>query len=1185
MNSVKRYGPLVFIIILLGNKAYTAQPPSPEFSHTGGFYQEPFELTLSVSDENAVIYYTLDGSIPDTNSYSFNSSITIENRTDEPNDFSTIRTSYITGPWGWHHPADLVYKAMVVRARVINNDGQKSDIVTHTYFVGDTMESRYSLPVISIVTDRENFFSDSIGIYVPGDHYDGENYHTGNFRQRGEEWERPVHIEYFERDGTLGFGQDAGARIHGGYSRSFPMKSLRMYARSLYGVNRFYYPVFPNQPDADYNRFILRNSGNDFNYTMFRDAAMQRSIEHLKIDTQAYNPVIVFINGEYWGIKNIRERYDRHYLERTHNLDGDNVDILTRNKIVKEGSNDHYTAMMQYIRDHDLSEKQHYEHVKTMMDVENYIDYYAIQIYNANTDWPHNNIDYWRYRTDEYEPDAPYGQDGRWRWKVYDVDRSLGMVSHTHNTIEWATASLNPRLEEEWPNELFRALLQNDEFKFAFINRIADLLNIEFQPGRMINIIDELQDVIAPEMQEHIERWQIPSSYDTWQQRVQAMRNFAENRPAHLKQHVIDHFNLEGTAPVTIDVSDKHKGALSINGVTIDDATVGIDGQPYPFTGVYFKGVPITLIAESYPGYTFAGWKDTDIHSDTLVIEPTDTTQITAVFIREGEFDADPMNPTAYDLSQGPYRFNYWPEDKPEGSLPPHMVFLQTDMTDPGLVDEMTGVYHVPEDEYHEDDEAKIGYPYMLTRRTRLTGWNDGGITFINTGRDRDLGAAVLALNTTGLDSITVSWTSGTLLPNERVYAIRLQYRVGAGGPFKDVLDRDGNPVEYIRNELEEHYQFMEPVVLPEEVDHREYIQLRWKYYHVSGSSGPRAKLLLDNILVTSGVHPHTLYPEPHDLSEGMYEFTHWYSDEPEGSFPPNMVFLQTRMDDPRLDDEMVEPYHIPFYNEEYNAYHADDQGMFGSVYQLTGRTRITGLEADGISFINTGRGRDLGAAVLGLNTTGQRDISVEWKGGTVIPNSRVYHIRLQYRIGRDGPFVDVHDVGVPVQYKRSEIVGHSESFGPVTLPEVAEDQPYIQLRWKYYYTGDRLDDDVGRRDELRIGDIRVSSVATTIDEDKAEIPEKYYLAQNYTNPFNPHTTIRYGLPERSHVRIVIYSVLGRKVATIVDEERDAGSHKVQWAIPPGGLASGVYYYRIEATQVGNPNERFIETNSMVIIK
>ncbi len=173
MNSVKRYGPLVFIIILLGNKAYTAQPPSPEFSHTGGFYQEPFELTLSVSDENAVIYYTLDGSIPDTNSYSFNSSITIENRTDEPNDFSTIRTSYITGPWGWHHPADLVYKAMVVRARVINNDGQKSDIVTHTYFVGDTMESRYSLPVISIVTDRENFFSDSIGIYVPGDHYDG----------------------------------------------------------------------------------------------------------------------------------------------------------------------------------------------------------------------------------------------------------------------------------------------------------------------------------------------------------------------------------------------------------------------------------------------------------------------------------------------------------------------------------------------------------------------------------------------------------------------------------------------------------------------------------------------------------------------------------------------------------------------------------------------------------------------------------------------------------------------------------------------------------------------------------------------------------------------------------------------------------------------------------------------------
>ena len=417
-------------------------------------------------------------------------------------------------------------------------------------------------------------------------------------------------------------------------------------------------------------------------------------------------------------------------------------------------------------------------------------------------------------------------------------------------------------------------------------------------------------------------------------------------------------------------------------------------------------------------------------------------------------------------------------------------------MADPGLHDEMTALYHIPDGEYHSDDSDNVEYPYRLTRRTRLTGWGADGITFINTGRGRDLGAALLALNTTGSDSIIVSWTAGTILPNSREYAIRLQYRVGAYGAFSDVTDNAGEVVEYVRHDTERHFQFMEPVLLPEEVNNKRYVQLRWKYYHVSGTGGPRAELLLDNILVTAGKHPHTLFPEPYDLSQGTYEFHSWDPNQPEGTFPTNMIFLQTRMDDPGIHDGMVEPYHIPFYHEDNNEYHGNDQDKFGYPYMLTGRSRINGLGEGGVSFINTGRGRDVGATVIALNTTNRKVITVTWSGGTLVPNSRIYTIRLRYRVGTSGPFKDVLENGMPVEYKRRAVFDYDEVIGPVTFPQEVEDMPYVQIKWKYYYTGEQIDPDVGRRDMLRLGNITVAS--RPADHDK--VPERPLLVSPENN-------------------------------------------------------------------------------------
>jgi hypothetical protein len=1062
------------------------------FSQEGGFYLSPFDLSIETWDTLAVIYYTLDGSEPTDNSLRYEGTIHIDGRDDIPNDISEIPTNV---DFNWRPPGGQVNKVMVIRARVFRDGYLPSETVTHTYIIDPLASERYSFPVISLATHRDNFFDEEFGIYVPGIHYQPNPQiiwaQRGNFSQRGGEWERPIHIEYFNEAGVREFAQNAGVRIHGGVTRSFGQKSLRMYARSGYGNDWFEHSFFIDKNLPRVKRFVLRNSGNDWNSAMFRDIMIQQMVKGLDIDYQAFRPVIVFLNGEYWGIHNIRERIDRYYFETNYNIDPDNIDLLTDYMDVTEGDEYHYQNLRNFMEDNDLSRSGHYEYVGTQMDISNFIDYYIAQIYAANTDWPSRNIDFWRPRT----------PDGRWRWVLYDTDFGFGLfegpLAHRNNTLAFATEEDGP----DWPNPpwstfMLRTLLKNNEFRERFISRFADLINTTFDPVRVKSLIDNLQQLYQPEIEEHQHRWYPYHSFQRWRDVIIGFREFTEKRPQAVRGHIIDQFNLDGIFNLTVEINTPDGGAVQVNSIVIDAEKItdsDMHGKIF-WEGIYFKGVPVMLIPKPHPGYTFTGWDGFD--EDTVVVSPRENIHITANFTWSGDFNEDPMYPEPYDLSNGPYRFNYWPSDKPEGTFPPNMVFLQTDMTDPGLHDEMTALYHIPNGEYHSDDADNAGYPYRLTRRTRLTGWGADGITFINTGRGRDLGAAVLALNTAGLDSIKVSWTAGTILPNSRKYAIRLQYRVGTSGTFSDVIDSAGEVVEYVRHDTERHFQFMEPVLLPEEVNNKRYVQLRWKYYHISGTGGPRAELLLDNILVTAGNHPHTFFPEPYDLSQGPYEFRYWDPSQPEYTFPPNMVFLQSRMDDPGIHDVMVEPYHIPFYDEDNNEYHVNDQDKFGYPYMLTGGSRINGLGEDGVSFINTGRGRDLGAAVLALNTTNRKVITVTWSGGTLVPNSRVYTIRLRYRVDTSGSFKDVLENGKPVEYKRRAVFDFDEVIGPVTLPQEVEDMPYVQIKWKYYYTGEQIDPDVGRRDMLRLGNITVAS--KSVDHDK--VPESPLLVSPENN-------------------------------------------------------------------------------------
>ncbi len=1160
-----------------------AAPPGP--SHNSGFYTDSLSLRFD-SEDGSVVYYTSDGSEPTDSSTVYTDPLLIEDRSQHPNVLSEIPTNV---SYNWVSPGEVIKKGTVIRARTIRDGYLPSEIVTRTFIIDETGRARYSFPVLSLVTDSLHLFDHETGIYVPGVNSvvnpQAPWHQQGNFTMRGIEWERPVHIELIETDGTIPLSEQAGMRIHGGASRSLPQKALRLYARGEYGGSWFNYQFFPDKTIDRYKRIVLRNSGNDWTSILFRDAFIHKLLDGVDLDHLSSRPAIVFINGEYWGIHNIRDRVDKYYLETHHIVDPESVDLLSGNSEVIEGDPWHYTAMLDYIKSTNLTDPEHLQVLRTLMDVDNHLTYVAFNVYIGNTDWPGNNIDYWR-------PRIP---GGKWRWIVYDTDFGFGLFdgihAHTLNTLAMA-------MDENglgWPNPpwstlIFRKLMNNQDAREYFISRIADLMNTIFVSDLVVRLLNEMETEYEPEIMEHFRRWIPFRSIFGWRGDVEQLRTYATQRADEVRMHVVGQFELPGTGVVTIDTGERNAGIVRINSVRIDRDLPGIidPNQPYPWSGTYFQGVPIRLIAEPLTGYSFAGWNGQSHLSDTLLVTISGDTTLMAHFILSENFEGDKINPPAYELSSGPYLFEYWDEQEIEGSFPPGMIFQQSSVNDPGLSEEMTDPYHIPhidenENEYHADDQDKVGFPYKLTGRTRLNGLGHQGISLINTGRGRDLGAVVLALNTLGLEDIYVSFLAGTILPNNREYALRLQYRIGIQEAFRDVHG-EGAPVEYKRNEQAGHAQIIGPVRLPDEIQDKPYVQLRWKFYHLAGTSGSRAMLRLDNIAVTVGPPEDPMNPEPHMLADGPYSFTVWNDNQPEGAFPPHMVFQQSSIDDPGLHDEMTTPYHIPYIDDENNDYHANDQDKIRYPYKLTGRTRLNALGDDGIGFINTGRGRDLGAAVLALNTTGMTNVNVSWTGGTLIPSSRVYRIRMQYRIGTDGEFSDVLLNGMPVEYVRSAETGHHENLGPIRLPDVVNNKAYVQIRWKYYFTGVRLDPEVGSRDMLRLGDISVTGIPVGV-EIPVEKPATFQLYQNYPNPFNPLTVVTFAVPEPSRVRIEIYNMIGQRLAVLFNRDVEAGIHSTEWNTTGSGLSSGIYIYKMEAQPLDQSIPGFSRLRSMVYIK
>ena len=516
-----------------------------DFSHESGFYDTSFNLVLESDLKSYSIRYTLDGSIPRLTSTLYETPIFIDGSNQNNN--SLIPTTPLEGAdhlykFIWLPPKE-VKKATIIKFALFKNGFQIGPIYTKTYFVNNHFIHDYQFPVISLITDSTNLFDFNNGIYVPGQKHeaDGFNYFAvGNYHNRGRDWERSVHLTLLDNTGKIGFETNAGVRMRGYSSASFPQKSFNIYFRNKYGIDTLIYPLFEDSNNNIYKRLILRNSGSDFFKTHFRDAMLQDLLSSMNLEIQRFSPSVLFINGEYWGIHNIREKYDKYYFKYNHGISEYNINILgVCAHTIEEGSIDNYVKIEEFIKNNDISILENYHFVTQKIDIDNFIDFFIAQIYYAHYDWPCNNYKIWKTNA----------ADSKWRFLIYDLDASFGhdpkKSDVTTLSLEHATSLLN-----EWPycqcsNFFFRSLLNNNEFKKQFLIKFKYHLENTFSTNLVLNKIAEYQLLFESEMRNHINRWQHPQSMDSWYEEIDKLKTFAINRPCIVKDNIISFFELD----------------------------------------------------------------------------------------------------------------------------------------------------------------------------------------------------------------------------------------------------------------------------------------------------------------------------------------------------------------------------------------------------------------------------------------------------------------------------------------------------------------------------------------------------------------------------------------------------------------------------------------------------------------
>ncbi|MFT5090662.1 MAG: hypothetical protein ACI8PG_005043 [Planctomycetota bacterium] len=570
----------------------------PLFLQASSFLDAVQTLEIAAPSPSAEIYYSTDGSKPSK-----------------------------------YAPASLLYrdpirleKNAVLKARAYEAEKLPSPVKTQTYFVG---EAPSALPTLSYAVDPRVFSDVEKGIY------------RNSFKQR----EVPVHIEFFQRDRTPAFSLDAGSRIGGLNIWRFAQKPLTIYLRDRYGADALHYPLFADEGVGIFARFSLRNGGDDWPSTLLRDPFAERIAQgQMANEGLAYRPVSAFVNGEYWGIYNLRERFDTQFFlahfkvspsQYTHlefvaveadstivaNIAEDSFELAAAN-----GRLDEYLDFESALGSMNGALEQAFALAQETIDLASYIDFLSIETYAVNTSWFHNR-ELWKAK----------GEDGKWQWLLTDLDKGF--------LLENVESSL---LDDFRRDPIYAQLIKNAAFRQLFIQRYTAHLNNTFSAQRLKSIADSLALAIAPEIPRHSAKWSFQggiASEAAWRQSLLALETFLTERSEHSFAEIGDFFGLGERFELRVEKNMDDAGDLYINGI-----------QALSDDGTYFAAVAIELTAIPRPGYRFVGW-DADSTTEKLIVHLQGDSTVKALFKKssDSEIPAEIVGDFTLKKESSPY--------------------------------------------------------------------------------------------------------------------------------------------------------------------------------------------------------------------------------------------------------------------------------------------------------------------------------------------------------------------------------------------------------------------------------------------------------------------------------------------------------------------------------------------------
>jgi hypothetical protein len=509
-------------------------PPLVKFSHPAGFYNDDFALTMSSNYNDAVIFYTTDGSVPNVEGAMDGSCESTERFRDE----QPVRVQVPTTRRNMGIAATQVRVFSINAVAVVQGVSAELTVsrvpFTRNFVIGDDVFERFGEDtlIFALNSDPHGLYDHHDGIFVEGidrELWRAENRRSAdppdpaNFNRRGRESERNVHVEVFDHTGNLLLSQRAGMRVKGGWSRASTQKTVELYARREYSPNTniFNYAFFGDtvlnhqgETLDEFRRIRLRNGGNDREFANVRDELSHTLFAQAGFpDTQQHTPTAIFLNGEYQGFSWLKtprteDHWQRRYggnIENFEHMDGG--DSEARYLPEHWGGNPRATedwAEIVEIMRQGLTDSERWSEFSRRVCVDNLILYYALQVYIANDDFPGGNIEMWRYFPEEHEVDLhPFLADGRWRFIAQDIEFAWNLYNNGSN--EASKNSIHSVLTGQGQmggrGEMLAAVLERVEMRQKFADTLVELMEGAFRPANVVARLDELEAFAVAEVE------------------------------------------------------------------------------------------------------------------------------------------------------------------------------------------------------------------------------------------------------------------------------------------------------------------------------------------------------------------------------------------------------------------------------------------------------------------------------------------------------------------------------------------------------------------------------------------------------------------------------------------------------------------------------------------------------------